>query len=310
MSDGATRSMTSNWPGAQVRQAHRRVDDRRVDDLVEVDVGLVPVGRMALDDDPVLGDPLDELERARAHRLGAEVGALGLRRLRRDHHAGAIGERGQDRRERRREVELDRRRVDDVDARDRPQLAAPVRAGHRLVALDVELHRRRVELLAVVEDDVVAQLDRQRLAVGAPLVAGGELRHDLQLLVDVEQLVAERREDDAADEGARQRRIEDVGVLGQADAQGLRLRCERRQAERGDGEKTGNQAHRETSGQSMREKKGCAHDARPGPPRPPRRSATNASTRRSISSRWSRPTGSWRPGRQAMNGWRRSRLFS
>ena len=46
-----------------------------------------------------------------------------------------------------------------------------------------------------------------------------ELRHDLQLLVDVEQLVAQRREDDAADEGARQRRVEHVGILGQADAQ-------------------------------------------------------------------------------------------
>jgi hypothetical protein len=74
-------------------------------------------------------------------------------------------------------------------------------------------------------------------------VAGGELRNDLQLLVDVEQLVAERREDDAADEGARQCRVEDVGVLGQTDAQRLRLRCERREAECGDGENTGDQAH-------------------------------------------------------------------
>ena len=151
--------------------------------------------------------------------MGAEVGALGLRRLRRDHHAGAVGERGQDRRERRRQVELDRRRVDDVDARHRPQLAAAVRAGHRLVALDVELDGGGVELLAVVEGDVGAQLDRQRLAVGRPLVAGRELRHDGELLVDVEQLVAKRREDDPADEGARQRRVEHVGVFGQADAQ-------------------------------------------------------------------------------------------
>ena len=35
----------------------------------------------------------------------------------------------------------------------------------------------------------------------------------------------------------------------------------------------------------MQRNKGCAHDARPGPPPPRRRSATNASTRRSISSR-------------------------
>ena len=39
-------------------------------------------------------------------------------------------------------------------------------------------------------------------------------------------------EDDAADEGARQRRVEDVRVLGEADAQRLRLcdgRSERKQ---------------------------------------------------------------------------------
>jgi hypothetical protein len=113
------------------------------------------------------------------------------------------------------------------------------------VPLDVELDRGRVELLAVVEGDVVAQLDRQRLAVGAPLVAGRELRHDRQLLVDVEQLVAQGGEDDPADEGARQRRIEDVGILGEADAQRLRRHRERgggqqRRAEQGD---TGTDVH-------------------------------------------------------------------
>ena len=44
-----------------------------------------------------------------------------------------------------------------------------------------------------------------------------------ELLVDVEQLVAQRGEHDAADEAAGQRRIEHVGILGQADAQGLRM---------------------------------------------------------------------------------------
>ena len=131
-------------------------------------------------------------------------------------------------------------RVDHVDARHRRELAAAVRARHGLVALDVELDRRGVELLAVVEGHAGAQLERQRLVVGRPLVAGRELRHDLQLLVDVEQLVAQRREDDAADEGARQRRVEHVGILGEADAQGLRLRRERRRRpsskrRRGDG---------------------------------------------------------------------------
>ena len=46
-----------------------------------------------------------------------------------------------------------------------------------------------------------------------------ELRHDVELLVDVEQLVAERGEHDAADIGARERRIENIGILGKADAE-------------------------------------------------------------------------------------------
>ena len=59
------------------------------------------------------------------------------------------------------------------------------------------------------------------------VVARRELRHDVELLVDVEQLVAQRREHDAADERARERRIEDVGILGKADAQRLRGRRQR-----------------------------------------------------------------------------------
>ena len=63
------------------------------------------------------------------------------------------------------------------------------------------------------------QLDRDRPCRRPRSRGERELRHDVQLLVDVEQLVAERGEDDAADIGARQRRIEHVGILGQADAQ-------------------------------------------------------------------------------------------
>ena len=51
------------------------------------------------------------------------------------------------------------------------------------------------------------------------LVRERELRHHAELLVDVEQLVADRREDDAAHIGARERRVEDVRVFGEPDAQ-------------------------------------------------------------------------------------------
>src|SRR5512143_877963 len=110
-----------------------------------------------------------------------------------------------------------------VDGSTTSTLATGVGAGHRLVALDAVLDRGRIHRLAVLELDAAAQLDRQRLAVRRPLVAGGELRHDVELVVDVEQLVAHRREHDASDEGPRQRRIEDVRILGEADAQGLGL---------------------------------------------------------------------------------------
>ena len=48
------------------------------------------------------------------------------------------------------------------------------------------------------------------------------MRHEFQLVVDVDELVAQRREDDAADEGAGAVRVEHVGVFLQADAQRLR----------------------------------------------------------------------------------------
>ena len=52
-----------------------------------------------------------------------------------------------------------------------------------------------------------------------PLVAGGELGHDLEIRRDVEELVAERREDEPADVGAADRRIERVGIVVEPDAQ-------------------------------------------------------------------------------------------
>jgi hypothetical protein len=152
--------------GAQVGQPHRRVRDRRVDDLVEVDRALVPVVGVALQHDAVLRHALDELEGARADRVGAELVARGLRRLGRDHHAGAVGQLRQQRRERRRQVQAHGGGSTTSTRRHGRQFAAPVGAGDGLVALDVELDGGGVELLAVVEGHALAQLQRQRLAVG------------------------------------------------------------------------------------------------------------------------------------------------
>ena len=87
------------------------------------------------------------------------------------------------------------------------------------MALQSGLDRFRVHGFAVVEADALAQLDGDGFAVLGGLVRQRQLRHDVEPLVDVEELVAERRECDAADVGTRQRRIEHVGILGQTNAQ-------------------------------------------------------------------------------------------
>ena len=106
------------------------------------------------------------------------------------------------------------------------------RGRHRHVAIEREFRGLGVERLAVVEFDAGPQLDEDLLAVGGGLVRQRQLRHDVELFVDVEQLVAERREHDAAHISARQRRIENVRILGKPDAQrglGLNGRLERQQ---------------------------------------------------------------------------------
>ena len=99
------------------------------------------------------------------------------------------------------------------------ELGLAERALHVEVAIEAVFGRLRVEGFAVMELHAGAELDGDRLAVGRSLVAEGELRHDGELLVDVEQLVADRGEDDAGGIGAGKRRIEHVGIIAQPDAQ-------------------------------------------------------------------------------------------
>ena len=87
-------------------------------------------------------------------------------------------------------------------------------------------------------------MDDQRPVIG-PLVAGGELRHDVQLLVDVEQLVAQPGEHDAPDIGGGQGRIEHIEVLPQRDPQRLRERRHRGDQHTGSGQEE--TAHDEAS---------------------------------------------------------------
>ena len=98
----------------QIGQPHRRIGDRQKGDAVEIDRVLVPVVGKALEHDAVLRHPLDEFVGPGADRVIAELGA-GFGRLGRHDHAGAVAELRQQRRERRRQHELDGVVVDDLD---------------------------------------------------------------------------------------------------------------------------------------------------------------------------------------------------
>ena len=87
------------------------------------------------------------------------------------------------------------------------------------MALQREFGGLRIERLAIVKLDARPELDGHRLAVGRSLVRERKLRHDIELLVDVEQLVANRGEHDAPDIGAGERGIEHIRVFGEPDAQ-------------------------------------------------------------------------------------------
>jgi hypothetical protein len=106
---------------------------------------------------------------------------------------------------------------------DGGKLGPAERALHVEVSLEAVLGGFGIKRLAVVELHAGAQLDDDRLAVFRRLVAERELRHDVRLLIDVEQLVAHRRKDDSRGVEARQGGIEAVRIVAQPDAQiGLR----------------------------------------------------------------------------------------
>ena len=217
-----------------------------------MDAALVPIIGEALQRDVVLHHALGELEGAGADRFIDELVPGLLHGFRRDHHAGAVGELRDQWRERRLQQEPHGQRIDDFDFFNlrKLRLALGVLLGQ--TAVEGELHGVGVEGLTILKFHVRAQLDRNGLSVRRGLVRERELRHDVKVAVDVEQLVAQRREDDAADIGARSGRIEVVRVLGKPDPQGgLR---ERRRCDDG-GRKHGAQQN------------ACLHDDPPDPER-------------------------------------------
>jgi hypothetical protein len=122
---GGERTLDQVEPaGFEACEPHRGIDDRQIDDAVDVDVVLVPVVRELLDHDAILLDALDETIGTGADGMQREPVARRLGGLGRHHHAGAIGELRDQWRVRCLEDELDRQRVDDVDMIDRRNLRA------------------------------------------------------------------------------------------------------------------------------------------------------------------------------------------
>ena len=180
--------------GFQIGEPHRGVDDRQEHDAVDEDVVLVPVVGEFLEHDAVLLHALDELVGTGADRMQAELVAGLLGRLRRHHHAGAVGELRDQRRERRLQHQLDGEGIDHLDMVDARRAPA---CGTSPACV---MWRSSENFAASASNGSPSwnltlgpQLDRHLLAVGGGLVRQRELRHDVELLVDVEQLVAERR---------------------------------------------------------------------------------------------------------------------
>ena len=213
--------------GFEIGKPHRGIDDRQEYDAIDEDIVLVPVVGEPLEHHAVLLNALDEFVRTGADRMQAELVAFRFYRLGRDHRAGAVGELGNKRRIRIFQYEFDGEWVHHLDMVDAGEFRFTERAGHVDVPLDREFRSRGVERLAVMKFDAGPKLDRHFLSVGRSLVGQRELRHDVELLVDVEQLVAKGREYNASDIGSPHGRIEHVGIFGKADAQGrlgLRVR--------------------------------------------------------------------------------------
>ena len=87
------------------------------------------------------------------------------------------------------------------------------------MTIDRKFGRFGVKRLAVMKFDARPELDRDGLAVGGGGVRERELRHDIQILINVEQLVAKGSKDDAPDIGPGERGIEHIRILGQPDPQ-------------------------------------------------------------------------------------------
>ena len=211
----------SRSPERRLASLAVEIRDGAEDDLVEGKGLRVPIVRVACERDVILLHALDEFIGARAHRVESEFRAGLLGGLRRHHHSGTVGERCKQARIGLLQVEAHGDRVDDIDAVDRGELGFADRFGHRLVPLDVVFDRGSVEFFTILKGHSVAKLEGDHLAVLGGLPGQGKSRHDLEIGGNIDQLVAKRLKDDAADKALAGGRIEKIGIVDKTDAKRL-----------------------------------------------------------------------------------------
>ena len=144
-------------------------------------------------------------------------------------HPAPVGQQRQQRRARHFKIELEGVGIEHIHAGDGADLGGALAAFRGLVAQQGVFHRLGIERLAIVEGDTFAKMQHQMGRV-LVFIAGRQLRNDLEVRIDVEQFVAEAGEHHTGDIAGAERRIENVRVFANADAQGAVLRLRHRDA--------------------------------------------------------------------------------
>ncbi len=165
------------------------------------------------------GDHLLHPERPGSRRVPAVVGAERLDRGRRAHHAAPVGQHAEARAPRPGQIETHRVLVDDLDALDHRQRCARRGDGRGVQdPLDVGFHRPGIEGGAVMEDDALPQVERDRVGIRRDLPGGCErgLRPRIELRVRVDQLIEDLPPEVGVGARPAQDRVERRGLQGVA----------------------------------------------------------------------------------------------
>ena len=182
---------TVDRAGAQGRDAGLLVGERLQRDRVHVREALLPEVLVGHQLDTVVRVEADHPVRAGTDRVTADVDLV-VETGRNDRRVAAPREEAEDTRVARLQVEPSDVLGDDVDAEegrhlaDRRDAARQRRVQHHL---DRVLHVTRVELLAVVELDALAQVEGDRLLVGRDLPRRGQRRLEVEVAVPLDERV-------------------------------------------------------------------------------------------------------------------------